>query len=83
MEYRYINSTTGYLQSMLFAYNDQKIIDKINMILNNYILSNKKFSKHAKACEASRGHISHFPLTGLYISELANICHGIHRQAVT
>ena len=36
---------------------------------------------HAKACVASRGHVSRSPSTGLYISELASICHGIHRQA--
>ena len=82
MEYRYINSTTGYLQSVLFAYNDKKIIDKINMILNNYILSNKKFSRHAKACEASRGHISRLLSTGRAGID-TSICHGIHRQAVT
>ena len=38
---------------------------------------------HAKACEASRGHISRLLSTGLYISEPANICHGIHRQVGT
>ena len=38
---------------------------------------------HAIACEASRGHISRLRSTGLYISEPANICHGIHRQVET